>query len=752
MTAPHVVRVSIVLTLLLIVLGSVCPLTALAAEKGGLVFSCVADNDLYRVANSCGMTCSRYDDPMAAVQAASKGAGVLLLADQYPHKTQKLASEVFSLAVKKQLRLYIEYPATLPGIKIGPPQDTEFERGVIASDAFGPNLKPMRIVAIHDCHFVLAAAANPHLVIAKVAGLDTAVYGLPKTDTWPLLFEDSRGMMLVSTTKLSQFVTARYAPLDAWKSIWKMILGWLQPGRPAVELKWEAAVRPTYTRDEPLPADAERQAIRRANDWILKSRMLIHPSWREKSEKNGDNTGSFVPERGRTANASKRLQMPMGDGACGVLEGYRSTIRYDGSQDLLWSLRTDCTGEEVAAFVLAGKLLGEPKYLEIGKNLADFALFTFDAKAPWRCDPTHPAFGLLGWACPPTMAEPTDQTHLFFGVISARVCLSTLAAASILNENRWDDRALQIMLANYRTTGQNGIRYDALTLANLEKRGWQRYHTDRNLDISVYPMAQLLAMNLAVYQATGYRPLLERTKQALELFLDSYPHKWRFYNGLQQDRARILLPLAWLVRVEDTPRHREWLKRMTGEFIKHQAPCGGIPEELGSSGRATFAQQHSNDSYGTSETSVIHSNGEPICDLLYTLSSGFVGLHEAAMVSGDPELRKAEDRLAAFLCRIQTSSTARPELDGTWFRAFDFDRWEYWGANGDAGWGAWCVETGWIQGWLVTVMAMRQLDTTLWDLVTRRPLKNHLEKNLKGLFLDREPATSPGATSPSSTR
>jgi hypothetical protein len=73
-------------------------------------------------------------------------------------------------------------------------------------------------------------------------------------------------------------------------------------------------------------------------------------------------------------------------------------------------------------------------------------------------------------------------------------------------------------------------------------------------------------------------------------------------------------------------------------------------------------------------------------------------------------------------------------LDGTWFRAFDFDRWDYWGSNADAGWGVWCVETGWVQGWIVTVLSLRQLDTTLWDLATERPLGDHLEKNLQQLL------------------
>ena len=461
--------------------------------------------------------------------------------------------------------------------------------------------------------------------------------------------------------------------------------------------------------------------------------MLIHPSWRGKDWGMSSQQGNFRVEFGAASKTAKRFTLPAGDGSAGILEGFASKIRYDGSQDVRWSLRTDCTGEHVAPFVLAGKLLNEPRYSQIGRNLADFVLFKFDATAPWR-DPAHPAFGLIGWACPPTMAEPVDQTHSFYGVISARVCMSTLAAASVLDEDRWDDRALQVMLANFRTTGPLGLRPTNLKLKTLVEKGWRYYHTLPHRNLSPMPTAQLLAADLAMYRATGYRPLLESTKRGLRLLMEAYPDKWKWWNGLQQERARLILPLAWLVRAEDTPEHREWLRRIVGDFLKSQVVSGAVREELGEPGKGQYPAPASNEAYGTTETPLIQTNGDPACDLLYTLNSGFIGLHEAAAATGDAGWRKAEDRLAAFLCRIQTRSERRPELDGTWFRAFDFGRWDYWASNADAGWGAWCVETGWVQGWLVTTFALRQMNATLWDLTSKRPLAAHLEKNLKQLL------------------
>jgi len=712
---------------------SLCMLSAMAAEHSTPVFSCAADNDLYRVLADCGMKCPRHDRPAAAVEAAPEGSGVLLLADGYPAKTQQIAPEVFEAAARKKLRLYVEYPAALPGLDVGQPRDTQWERGVIVSGAFGPKLRPMRILGIHDCHFVPVSAEHPHIAIARVAGFDTAVYGLPAKDVWPILFEHPHAKILVATTKLSQFVTARYAPTDAWEPIWRMILKWVQPDLALPKLKWTPVVRPSYGAQESLPADAEREAIRRGNEWVIKARMLIHPSWRERDWGLEAQTKRFTPERATASKAGERFKLPAGDGSAGILEGYKSKIHFDGSQMVRWCLRTDCTGEEVAAFVLGGKLLNDANQIKIGRNLADFVLFKFDATAPWR-DPEHPAFGLIGWCCSPTLAEPTDQRQDFYGVISARICMSIMAAATLLRDDHWDDRVLQAMLANLRTTGRHGLRASVLTAKALEQKGWQYFFNEPHLNLSCHPTAQLLAANLVTYRATGYRPLLERTRAALRLLMEAYPDKLKWWNGLQQERARLMLPLAWLVRVEDTPEHREWLRRIVGDFLKSQASCGAVAEELGALGKEHFRAKPSNESYGTTETPLIQTNGDPACDLLYTLNSGFIGLHEAAAATGDAEWRKAEDRLAKFLCRIQTRSERRPELDGTWFRAFDFGRWDYWASNADAGWGAWSIETGWVQGWLVTTFALRQMNATLWDLTSRRPLAAHLEKNLKLLL------------------
>ena len=171
--------------------------------------------------------------------------------------------------------------------------------------------------------------------------------------------------------------------------------------------------------------------------------------------------------------------------------------------------------------------------------------------------------------------------------------------------------------------------------------------------------------------------------------------------------------------------------------------CDDQEEETSSTG----GPPASNEAYGTGEATLLQTNGDPATDLLYQLNFAFLGLHEAAAATGDPFYREAEDKVAKFLCRIQIRSEAHPELDGGWFRAFDFKRWEYWASNTDVGWGAWCIEGGWSQSWITAVLALRQMNTSLWDVTKDSQIKRHLAKVRQEMLPDeviklREPKSS----------
>ncbi|MCX6922913.1 MAG: hypothetical protein NT154_06845, partial [Verrucomicrobia bacterium] len=196
------------------------------------------------------------------------------------------------------------------------------------------------------------------------------------------------------------------------------------------------------------------------------------------------------------------------------------------------------------------------------------------------------------------------------------------------------------------------------------------------------------------------------------------------FVAVWEERAHMLLPLAWLVRVEDTPLHRQWLDWMVKYLQQGQHPCGAIPQNVDK-------PQTSNDQYGTGEAPIVYQTGDPATDMLYTMGFAISGMHEAAAATGNPEYALVEDRMAGFLVRIQTRCATRAELDGCWYRIFDYGKWDYWGSDGDVGWGVWSAETGWTQPWVAGTLALRQMKTSLWDLTKSSKAGRHFEKYRK---------------------
>ena len=111
-------------------------------------------------------------------------------------------------------------------------------------------------------------------------------------------------------------------------------------------------------------------------------------------------------------------------------------------------------------------------------------------------------------------------------------------------------------------------------------------------------------------------------------------------------------------------------------------------------------------------------------DLLYTTNFALLGLHEAAAALGGDATQEGAaaaadaDALAELIVRLQARSreASTAALDGAFFRAFDFHKWEAWGSDADVGWGMISVESGWTQSWLTITLGLRLLNTTLWEL------------------------------------
>jgi len=362
------------------------------------------DNDLFQVLKAASASCQRFDTPAQAIQAAPRGSAVLLLADGYPAQRTILAQADAGLALQKSLRLYIEYPTALKGLELGEPayQKTGHYGSVLASNFFEPKLKKMRIVMVHDCHYLPVKADQPHLVFSQVEGYDNAVYGITEA-AHPLLFEHPAGNMLVATTKLSQFVTGRYAPTAAWGPIWQRILKYLAPEKTIPPLEWTPTVRPIFGPDQPLPADALDKAVRRGVDYYQKSRLLIHKDWPAQ-----EGTTGIDPA------------WPLGDGSLGLGECYISKRLFvDGSQAVSRSARTDCNLEAAMGLGYGVTLYRKAPYKTLAHTLNDLIFLNSPVCQGKRADPQSSSYGLLSY-------HTGDVAGTFWGDDNARALLGAI--------------------------------------------------------------------------------------------------------------------------------------------------------------------------------------------------------------------------------------------------------------------------------------------------------------------------------------
>lgn len=671
---------------------------------------CDEDNNLYQLLLSSEYEVKRYENIDKALDGTLNGQRLLIFAKNYPDQKTVLPASFYKKAKEKKLKVYVEFPDRLSTEATGEIKSTEKERLVVTSDFFGEHLKPLTILDAGLYKYVNVPARASHLNGAKVAGFKTAVYGLENTPNSPILFED--GDVLVSTTKLSDFNKSRYSPHNAWRNAIGGILSHLDIDIKEKAIQWEPIVRPTFDASTAISLDDYRTAVDRGAEWYDKARFLIHPEWKDQWRS--------IDTLKLPVGPPMDLSLPSGDGSLGVMEGHYSYINPDGSQQYRYWLRADCVAETAMTLATANGIKQNSKYLETATNLMDFVYNSETFKTTSSMDPKQSSYGLIGWA--------DTNKHRYYGDDNARVILGSVLAAQTMMNPKWDKQILELILANFRTSGYKGFRKGALNGKDIDQTTWQVL-MERDLEnIAPHYESWIWATYLWLYDKTGYTPLLDKAKRAISITMENYPANWLWTNGLQQERARMILPLAWLVRAEDTKQHRDWLHLICDDLLEHQVDSGAFREELGIGDNGRYGAPKSNESYGHAEAPVIHINGDPVADMLYTTNFAFFALNEAAQATQEQRYLTAIDKLADFLVRIQSTSTGRADLDGCWFRAFDFEDWEYYGSNADHGWGAWGTLTGWTQSFITTTLALKLENTSYWEKTKKSTVGTEIEE------------------------
>ena len=387
-------------------------------------------NDLYQLLKSNGENCIRYDDINTALKSCEKNEVLLILAKNYPAATTVIPGDFYKRVNKKDLKTYIEFPNHLESDITGEIKSTKKERLVVTSNFFGEELSPMRILDAGLYFYIDIPERESHLKGANVAGFDKALYGLEKTKSSPILFEDSN--VLISTTKLSDFNKSRYSPINAWQSTIGGILFYLSIEMAAESVTWNPIVKPSYNAIVPLPENAYELAVERGAEWYKKARFLIHPDWKNQWE--------CIDTLQLPVGPPMNLNLPSGDGSLGVMEGHYSYINYDGSQPYRYWLRGDCVAETSMTFAMANGIKQNKQKEEIAENLMDF-LFNSDVfKTSSSKDAKMSSYGLIGWAA--------TKPSRYYGDDNARILLGSILSSQVMENNTWNVQILELILAN----------------------------------------------------------------------------------------------------------------------------------------------------------------------------------------------------------------------------------------------------------------------------------------------------------------
>jgi len=702
-----------------ILIGVILLKSVPAYAQQNLYFVGSSNNDLYQLLKEENIPCNYIDKvDVAFLNGLKPASSLIVVANSYPNQRTEFTQPMYDIIKRKRIRVFLEFPSEFPDkIKGKDVYKATLERGVVSSSFFGKALPEMSIIGLNGVHIIPVHFKKPLLSFAKIAGFDKALYGLKDTEIYPLLIQQDN--ILIATTKISNFHTGRFGPSDSWKVIWERILTYVSKQDIQIN-NWSADPQPIFSADEILPEDARKTVVSKGTEWFWKARLFIHPSWEKEmldkyQPKGGDPNLYFGPAINK--------DMLIGDGSRGIMEGHASEMDYEGVQKYRYFVRADVQGESAFLLAASGNLLKKPLYSETAEKLLDYLFYTSDFRGGDKNNKEKDVYGLIGWA----------NTHqgVFFNDDNARCILGAIGASAFMDNQRWNKFIVENILANLRTCSKQGFQGNALNQEQIEEKGW-KYYNERDF-INPHPHfeAWMWACYLWLYDKTNYKPLLEKAKTGIRIMMENYPDKWHTQNGIQQERAKMILPLSWLVRIEDTEEHRQWLDKVVRKLLEGQVENGAIREELGDNqSDKNKLKILSNKEYGKNEASLIMQNGDPVSDMLYTCNFAFFALNEAAHATQNKQYKQAVTKLADFLMRIQATSKKHIDTDGAWFRAFDNKRWDYWASNADNGWGAWSTLAGWIQTWIVGTQVLVETEHSYWDITKKINVTNDMKESM----------------------
>eukprot|EP01084_Bolivina_argentea_P074435 135036_1 len=654
----------------------------------------------------------------------------------YPNELNPISLTDYNEIINKSINIYIEYPEC---IQISSTKcekffsnDTikgKYERAVVVS----PKLSPLEIFDIIDLHQVtwiditrIAPILSKHdwLYMAHVAGFDVAIYEFTNIIAYPLLYTTSEemGNIQISLTSLSDYSLSRYVPFKSTKIIITLIINKLMNSTlDSSQIAWiNHYILPTIVASQTVNIRNIKDSFQRGINWIFDSKLLAN----EEIIINN----SYLSRETPSPTAS------IGDGSMGLLEGFLSLSNRTGGQSQSIVIRTDCNGEISAGLAWNGYLFNDINSNKITYNLLNYLFNTSGAQ---QTNKSLSDYGLLMWQINWNEKEHNPN---WYCDDNARGILGTMIATSLLhistggNDNMYSadkfvENIVKGILGNFRLISIKGFVYSSANLDTINNKTWKYYWNGEYERDDPHYVSWIWCLFLFTYHITGYEPMYERSLIGIENMMDAfYNNKLHWANGLTQEYSRLLLPLVFLNKVEHKSNqgHIKWLKDV-GKILNIYEINGTIIEHYGNLSYGGAKPAQSNVEYGTHEAPLEQENGDPVSDALYSLPFAQWGLHEAYLLTNDYELfGKPLQYLTDYLINIQVFVDSKniqySYLNGSWFRAFDFNNYEYFASGSDSGWGPYSVESGWTIGEILNAYGLIMTNNSFFDIVNRENL------------------------------
>jgi hypothetical protein len=660
-------------------------------------------------------------EPFEINEILSDFGGIVILGSNYPevlpsNERREAITELISKALHEAKPIFAEYFPYLPAenkIQI----TTKSYHRIIVRDVASPllqGLEPNQIFEVHslpvlslDIQSSFFDRATELLSLAKVAGVYHAIYGLPKETFLVLLQKES---LVFSTIRISAFDPMEFRLKIHWETLLLNIIRYLchewHP-LPAVvpRIYDNRGYFAAYKELNPAARiEKYRETVQRGLNWFIQSGVL-----------RGDN------------------------GDRGVYEGFSSSFDPNGRKTLrrdefLGQLcqRGDCTADSAYCFWLGGHLSADhhiptneiARWKTIGTNLFRELYTTwqhFDNDRSIRR-------GFFGWY------NDYYNHNVFYADDNGRCSIESLFYTYMhRGQPELSDlvrRSYANVHALHQTMGKNGHRPTRIDLHQFypfKGRKWFRNHAfGRHSYQSPHYEGWTYAAILYGAYLLQEPSLIKEVQLGIEDYMGRFP-KISVEHSVGDDFSKLLIACVMLYQCTQDPRHLSWITRIIDFFAEIQDPTtGAFPERDPHNMHART--EPTNEKYGKGESALYTSSADTITDQLY--SAGFLAwaLFLAAKTGKIPRAYPMLERFLDYLSAIQMRS-ANPQLDGVWTRGFDYHYGEPYGANGDVGWGAYCLETGWTQGPILTAFLWYLMDFNPFE-----PLPDHLRTEFREIF------------------